>query len=279
MVGMMLRRGNAHAAADFVPFVLQLVEALKERACRTVVVRVDAGMVSEQMLSALETAGVRYIARVRNNKWLDGQASPFLRRPPGRRPDEPREWTHELTLKPSAWSKARRMILTVQERADELYLHHFWIVTNLRPERRDAARMLETYRRRGLAESHIGEFCDVLAPRLSSAPRGQYSTRPGAPFFGPLRLSDHPDFMANCVTLLLHSLAYNAMHALRSLMPEQASGERWSLRRLRERVLCVAARVLLHGRRITLVVTKSAARQWSALWPSLPLLAPPAQPG
>ena len=277
-LGVMLRRGNAHAAQDFVPFVLSLVEQLVGRVCESVLVRVDAGLVSEEILVALETAGIDYIARVRNNAWFDREAAPHLRRPVGRRPDDPREWTHELALQPKAWSKARRTVLVVQERADELYLHHFWLVTSLRAGQRDADEMLERYRRRGLAESHIGEFRDVLDPHLSSAQRGRFSFRP-SDLIGPIRAEDWPDFAANEATLLVHALACNAMHALRTLLPVQASGESWSLRRLRERVLCVAGLVLLHGRRITLVITAATSTYWRALWQRLRELDSPALAG
>jgi hypothetical protein len=43
----------------------------------------------------------------------------------------------------------------------------------------------------------------------------------------------------------------------------------WSLRRFRERVLRVGGRVLIHARRITLVVAETAARYWAVLWPRL----------
>ena len=268
MVGVMLRRGNAHAAEDFVPFVMGLAKKLLGRACESLLVRIDAGMVSEEMLSALETAGIDYVARVRNNPWLDRQAAPYLRRPVGRRPAEAREWVHELSLQPAAWTKARRTVLCVQERENELYLHHFWLVTSLRPGQRDAGELLAAYRQRGEAEGHIGELCDVLDPHLSSALRGRYSRRP-SDIIGPIRAEDWPDFAANEATLLLHLLAYNAMHALRTLLPVQPTGEGWSLRRLRERVLCVAARFLLHGRRVSLVITEATAHLWRELWARL----------
>lgn len=274
-LGVLLRKGNAHAAADFVPFVMELVQRLVGRVCESVLVRIDAGMVSDAALLALEEAGIDYLARVRNDKWFDREAAPYLCRPVGRRPVEPREWLHELELQPKAWSKPRRTLLAVQERPNELYLHHFWIVTSLKQGQRDSDALLETYRKRGMAEGHIGEFSDVLAPRLSSALRGDYSRRP-SDIIGPIRAEDWPDFAANTVTLLLNALAYNAMHALRTLMPTQSTGESWSLRRLRERVLRVAGRFLLHGRRVTVVITSAAAHYWDVLWQRLRRLDAPA---
>jgi hypothetical protein len=66
--------------------------------------------------------------------------------------------------------------------------------------------------------------------------------------------------------LLLHLLAYELMHAGRRAM-ELATHTGWSLRRFRERVLRVGGRVLLHARRVTLVIAQTAAGFWAALWP------------
>jgi len=75
-------------------------------------------------------------------------------------------------------------------------------------------------------------------------------------------------FAQNEVILLLHALAYNVMHAARVLM-ERATGEGWSLLRLRERVLRTAGRALLHARRVVLVIGEAPAKLWRQLWREL----------
>ncbi len=67
---------------------------------------------------------------------------------------------------------------------------------------------------------------------------------------------------------MLNALAYNLVHVIRVAL-ETATRQGWSLRRVRERVLRVAARVLLHGRRVVLVLGEGAAARWAALWPRL----------
>ena len=67
---------------------------------------------------------------------------------------------------------------------------------------------------------------------------------------------------------MLNLLAYEVVHAGRCLM-EAATGDGWSLRRMRERVLKAAARVLMHGRRVTMVVAETAAAYWNLLWLAL----------
>ena len=54
----------------------------------------------------------------------------------------------------------------------------------------------------------------------------------------------------NETLFLLNVLAYEVLHAARRVM-EQTTGTGWSLRRLRERVLRAASRVVGHGRRLT----------------------------
>ena len=61
------------------------------------------------------------------------------------------------------------MVLVVVERPGELFVDHFWLITNLRRDRYSGARLLGLYRMRGKAEGqHMGELMDVLAPALSS---------------------------------------------------------------------------------------------------------------
>jgi hypothetical protein len=67
---------------------------------------------------------------------------------------------------------------------------------------------------------------------------------------------------------MLNAFAYNVAHAAR-VLTERATGEGWSLLRLRERALRVAARILVHGRRATLVIGKAPATLWLALWAQL----------
>ena len=75
----------------------------------------------------------------------------------------------------------------------------------------------------------------------------------------------------NETLLLLNLLAYEVLHAGRCVM-EQATGTGWSLRRLRERVLRVASRVVRHGRRLTFVIAQDFAPDWQRLWGKLAAL-------
>jgi len=263
-----LREGNAHTAAGSVEFIGELLDQVERKLCQVAAVRMDAGFPEEHLLYALEERRTPYVARVRNNVVLDRMAEPFLRRPVGRPPAEPRTWTYEMTYRAEKWTRERRVVLVVLERADELFLHHFWLITNWTPEQMDGTALLAMYRQRGTAEGHMGELMDVLDPALSSSPRQKSHYRGAEP---ARRFPSGDSFAHNEVLLLLNVLAYDIVHATR-VMIEAATHEGWSLRRVRERVLRVAARVLVHGRRATLVIGESAAILWQALWPRVAAL-------
>jgi len=95
MVAVRLRRGQAHAAEGACMTILDDVRWAKEHLADGVSVRIDAGMPSDPLLSALEGEHTHYVARLCNNAVLDRMAQPYLRRPPGRRPAIPRMWLYE----------------------------------------------------------------------------------------------------------------------------------------------------------------------------------------
>jgi hypothetical protein len=192
-------------------------------------------------------------------------AAPYLSRPPGRPPAEPRTWCYELDYRADPWSRQRRVVLVVMERAEKFFLHHFWLVTSWTPEEKDARALLDLYRQRGTAEGHMGELMSVLDPALSSAPRAKSHYR-GRPLEASLVPGD--SFANNEVRLLLNVLAYNLVHAARVLM-EKATGQGWGLARFREVILRVAGRVLVHGRRAVLVLGEGSAGLWRTLWTPL----------
>jgi hypothetical protein len=260
-----LRPGNAHTAEGALEFILPLLDRVERKLCQVASVRIDAGFPDDELLSALEARGTPYVARVKNNAVLNHMAEPHLKRPVGRPPAEPRTWTYEMSYRAKPWSRARRVVLVVLERPGELFLHHFFLITNWTVEQMDGESLLDLYRQRGTAESHYGELSSVLDPALSSAPRpkthyrGQELTR---------RYRSANSFFVNEVLLLLNALAYNIAHAARVVM-EVATGEGWSLQRFRERVLRTAARVLIHSRRAILILGHISGAYWPAILPHL----------
>jgi hypothetical protein len=263
-----LRPGNVHTADGALEFIPQLLDRVERDLCQVAAVRIDAGFPEEKLLSMLEQRQTPYVARVKNNPVLDRMALPFLNRPVGRPPNEPRTWLYEMTYQADSWSRARRVVLVVLEREGELFLHHFWLITNWLPSQMEGAALLDMYRQRGTAEGHMGELMSVLQPALSSSPRPKSHYRGEVP---ETRFPSGDSFEQNEVLLLLNVLAYQMVHAAR-VMLETATGDGWSMKRFRERVLRIAARVLVHERRAVLVIAKSSARLWDMLWRNLRLL-------
>ena len=62
------------------------------------------------------------------------------------------------------------------ERPGQLFLDHFWLITNWSAGQMDGPALLAMYRERGTAEGHMGELMDVLRPALSSSARPRATT-------------------------------------------------------------------------------------------------------
>jgi hypothetical protein len=265
MLDARLRAGNVGTAEGALDVILDVVERARKSFCDVAMVRIDAGFPSAALLEGLEARGIDYVSRLRANAALDRMAEPLIKRPPGRRPAEPRMWLYELRYQAESWDKPRRVILVVKEREGDLLLDRFFLVTSLPWTRKLHHEVLAHYRERGKAEGHMGELKDVLAPALSSTNRAKAHCRGKAP---KSRTPAIDAFACNEARLLISCLAYQVMNIARRAM-EKATGTGWSLRRLRERVLRAGARLTISGRQMTLALSSAAAPFWSALWPRL----------
>ena len=265
MLDARLRPGNVGTADGALDVILDVVDRARKTFCDVAMVRIDAGLPSAALLAGLDGRGIDYVSRLRANLVLDRLAEPCMKRPPGRRPAEPRNWLYELRYQADNWDKPRRVILVVKERSDDLLLDRFFLVTSLKWTAKTRGEVLAHYRERGKAEGHMGELKDVLAPALSSTNRAKSHWR------GKKLKSKTPAvdaFACNEVRLLVACLAYQIMHIARRVLAK-ATGTGWSLRRLRERVLRAGARLVISGRRMTLALSSAAAPFWSVLWPRL----------
>ena len=262
IVDAQLRPGNVHTAQGALDFILPLVDKLEQSVCQVASIRMDAGFPEEKLLNGLESRAIPYVARVKNNKRLDTMAAPYLLPPDSSVfTDGADTWVHELTYQAQSWSRPRRVVLVTQRREGELFLHHFWLITNWSAEQLSGEALLQLYRQRGTAESIMGELMDVLDPALSSCSRQKSHYRNAAPL---TRYPAGDSFAINEALLLLNLLAYETMHALRLLI-QKATHDAWSIKRLRERVLHVGARVLVHARAVTVVLERRAIRYWAPL--------------
>ncbi|MBS9405742.1 IS1380 family transposase, partial [Halomonas sp. TRM85114] len=257
MVGGLLREGNAGPAENADTWIPHLVRRLNESTGADVRVRIDAGFTGNDTLEALEERNIEYLGRIPGHPGLQKLAAPYLTRPRGRPPKQPREWCHDLTYQAESWPSPRRVVLVVQERPDDLFLHAFFLVTNLRKFDWPPQKVLALYRKRGSAEAHMGEVKSALDVHLSSTDRGASTVQ---------------DVMdRNEVSLLLSLYAYQMLHGLRRLL-ESRTHQGWSLIRMREQVLKVAATLTVHARRITVHLGDAADKWWPTLLKGLPRL-------
>lgn len=250
-----LRPGNVHTAEGTEEFLVPLLERVERHLGRPARVRGDAGFPSEDLLALLEKKQCSYVFRVRNNRVLDAKAKRYLRRPRGRRTHEPREWTYDLTYKAGSWRHPRRVVLVVQEREGELFLHHFWLVTNASADQWPAEKLLADYRQRGTMEGHIGELSSVLGLALSCRKRSQEST------------DDDAAKRRNAATFFLYAHAYNLAHGARRILARESfasSGAALHLGRMRKILLRVAGLVTRSARRAVIAINRRAADYWLA---------------
>jgi hypothetical protein len=124
------------------------------------------------------------------------------------------------------------VVAKVEWHPGELYPRVGFIVTNLS---RPAERVVAFYNGRGTAEQWIKEGKNAAKwTRLSCC-----------------------SFAANAVRLQLHALAYNLVNFLRTLaLPDGI--EKWSLTSLREKLVKIGAKLVIHGRYMTFQMAEVA---------------------
>ncbi len=267
---MTLREGHVHTAHQATTFVFDLLARVERELCQVSDVRGDAGFPDEELLAGLEQRRKPYVFRLKSNARLQQLIEPSLMRPPGRPPAAPRLWLYEFEYQAERWSQPRRVVGVVREVPGELFLDSFFLVTSWTIEQKDAAALLEHYRRRGTFESHLGEFKDAFDPALSSSPRVKSHYRGQEP---QRRYASRDAFACNGALLLLHALAFNLANVARVGL-QQVTGQGWTIRSVREHVLKTPARVLLHARRAIVVIGDLAAYHWQCLARFLATLRP-----
>jgi len=269
-----LRPGNVHTADGATDHLMSAIERVEREIGGVASVRGDAGFPEDELLSSLEERRIGYAFRLKTNAVLSRMAAPYLTRPPGRPPSEPRVWCYEMDYKAKPWTRARRIVLVVLERPEKLFLDSFFLLTNWSQDQISGAELLEFYRQRGTMESHLGELKSVLAPALSCTSRPKSHVRGKK----PKKLSAPRDAeTANAATFLLFALAYNLANTVRRLISKacpRPNGSGWSLDSVRRDLLTAAGRLVSSGRRLTLVLTASTAALWSRLWRALRSLHP-----
>ena len=262
-----LREGTAHTATGALAFALPVLREEAHKAHR-LWLRIDAGFPETEFLRTLEQEGILYVARLRRNQALERLAELYLEQAAEDWPARGEVRLHELRYRAGKWQQERRVVLVILERCSdqgELFIDHFFLLTNADAADESAEDLLARYRARGSAEKDFGEWQNTLAVRLSSVPRPKRHYR-DVPIAMPV--VRHDSFAANEARLLLSLLAANVMHAATVLLARR-SKERWSRARFRALVLKTSARVIRGSRTVLIVIDAARAQLWKQLWREL----------
>lgn len=243
----LLRKGNAGGAEGATRFILK---ALKKAAslAKVLDIRFDAAFTIGRIMDRLTDLHIRFLGRLKGNDVLKRMAAPHLLRPSGRPPKEGYESIVELgSYQAEDWRHAQRVVLVVVDRPEssgqlKLSPDHFFLVTTWKQDEKDAAELLDHYRRRGTFEDRIGEFNHAISPHLSL-----------------------PSFAENEAMLLLALVAFDLLTILRGEM-ESTSTNGWDLGRFQRTALKAGARMVKGGRRIFFDVAAAVAPFWARLW-------------
>ena len=221
------------------------------------IVLINAGFPGDALLTALEAEHFRYVARVKTNAALERLAAEPLERA-GSGADE----IFELRYQAGSWKESRRVLLVIPNHtADQqgLFREHFFLLTNAPAVEVSAEALLQRYRQRGEAEKDFGDWKQALPLTLSSTPRTKTHYR-GRVLEGDFTEPD--SFGANEARLLLSLIAANVMHAGAALLDGRFTA-RTSRERFRQLVLRSAARVLLSGHRVIVVIEAGRTALWT----------------
>jgi hypothetical protein len=240
-----LRHGTAGAALGAVDDVERLALAFRRvNPATRLHVRGDAGIGSPEMYERCEKDGHSYTFGLATNSKLKGWAHTLVRRAQKRyqQTGQPQRLFAFRWYRAKTWARRRAVIAKAECTAEGTNLR--FIVTSL-PVKNDtqAEKVYDAYVQRGTSEQRM----DELKNGLSAG-----------------RLSCHR-FMANFLRLLMHTLAFNLLNALRdhASVPEELRSARpdtW-----RSKIIKVAARVVQTTRRVVV--------ELSSAWPFWELLA------
>ncbi|GEN48337.1 IS1380 family transposase [Ligilactobacillus pobuzihii] len=226
LLGAKLRPGNEYTsknAEDFLELLLKQYEALD------LLVRADSGFAKPEIYAACEDAGAKFTIRLKANPKLQRIAEHLIRvGQPGENFTQKEVQWHRLTdYQPDTWERAYPVIVKSTRPAGELLFKHEFIVANL--EITFASDVFEIYHQRGAMEDLIKEV------------KGGFD----------FDKTDSSNFTANQFRMLLASVAYNLIQAMKKLvLPAELSNA--TITTLRFKLFHLAGRVTQHARKLWL---------------------------
>jgi hypothetical protein len=126
-----LHDGHVHTANGAGERLLPWVAKARKKIAEKVYVRGDADFPRGGFLEQLDDHDVRNAFRIPTHKRLQQWEEILTVPPPSRPPEAPRMWTHYVTYQAASWKAPHRLVVIVQQRPDDLYLHTSFILTSL----------------------------------------------------------------------------------------------------------------------------------------------------
>lgn len=222
-----LRAGNTHASRGVFSILRRLIRKIKSAWPGVVIeLRADAGFAIPALYEFCEKEGITYTIGLITNNTLRLYGEPLLKKAVKgfEETNVKQRIFDEFGYKAGSWSRYRRVV--VKAECQDKGTNHRFVVTN----RKDSPQeVYDDYVKRGEQENRIKELKnDLKADRLSCH-----------------------RFTANCFRLLLHSLAYRLICALRKTL-KGTELEKAQTETLRRRLLKMGVLVVESVRRIWL---------------------------
>jgi hypothetical protein len=229
----LLRRGNRASAKYWRRVLLPVIDRYRGLDIPKFF-RGDSAFAGPKLLRLLEMEGYRYAIRLKTNPVLERKIVPLLQRPVGRPSHQPKVFYRSFRYQAGSWKCARRIVVRVAWHAGELFPRVGFVVTNLKWHSKKVVRF---YNRRGTAEQWIKEGKNAVKWTKLSCRR----------------------FKDDATRLQMFALAYNLANFLRQLvLPTPIKS--WTLTTLREKLIKIGAKVVVHAKYITSSWRKSLSR-------------------
>jgi hypothetical protein len=178
-----LRSGNVYTSRDVLAFIEPHLAWFGERICRGWL-RMDAGFPSEDFLAGIEAHEKwRYVARLKMNSVLEAMALPYVNERSETKGPNWQPQTYSVELGPYQasrskvpWSRARRVVLILEEQIDATMPRWFFLVTHASVK--EASASMDSKRRPLRAVLCVCWIADSTVPLRLGHVRGMDPPRP-----------------------------------------------------------------------------------------------------
>ena len=222
VLGAELRPGTQREATNCQNVMIPIGEQVQAHAAKRVTCRFDAGFNSPEVYEDLESKGLFYVTRLKDNNRLKAMAEAYF----DGKGCPPNTYGYvELMYQAKSWNRPRRVVMIVRPRPVELYEDYFFLLTNLDQEMYTGEELAKMYAMRGKAEKHQGEIKELMSQVMLSSterPKEHYRGHKIIREQEPETVEETEVRSENTVRLLSVLYAYQMMHIGRCLQHSPA---------------------------------------------------------